>query len=514
MKNLNRVLYINLQSRPDRKEGFLRELAQWLPESVTVERIEAATPDQINPGHVWYDFKNPITKQNPKAGEIACSMSHVIAWKRVVELNEPCIIFEDDARMLHPDESAILFHHITASLSTDSTESYGPEFVYLGRQALFGQMEYHHGTDFRIPLMSWLSHAYILTPEGATKLLNTPFQTAMFSVDDYLPAMLGVGLNIVNLEYQPFPKLRALAFDKQLFRQQVELSDGVDARLADSDIERSAELFPLNHKNALDFSYCVYTIGSERSKMGVLTKSAEKHQWNYLYNLFGLTMPEWQGGTMQGPGGAQKIIELHHALNTAKHADDDLILFVDAYDVLLYTDTKTFFQRWLDQFDYDKVTFACESLLWPRHDSPATKHLEGYSSVPASGYKFLNSGLFVGRFAAMRKVVKMAFDLVRSPGDDDQAIYQSLFWSNQDKMELDTKRCLFQCINDTFVDQQLFADGNFLVNQTTQRNPLILHGNGGLDAKERFEKIANTHFFFNDPQWVHKNTTLVYGPNA
>ena len=60
---------------------------------------------KMKPNPYWRDTHNPklITW-----GEVACFEGHVNAWRRAVELNKPCVILEDDAKIIRDLPSAYL----------------------------------------------------------------------------------------------------------------------------------------------------------------------------------------------------------------------------------------------------------------------------------------------------------------------------------------------------------------------------------------------------------------------
>lgn len=86
------VLIINMASATDRM-GFMA--AQMAHFGFDWERIEAITPDTLQPpadDPVWHRWQRPL-----RVTEMALCASHMAAWARVLELDAPCLILEDDA---------------------------------------------------------------------------------------------------------------------------------------------------------------------------------------------------------------------------------------------------------------------------------------------------------------------------------------------------------------------------------------------------------------------------------
>ncbi len=97
-----RVLIINMASATKRMRFMAAQMAhfgfQW-------EWIEAVTPDTLDPpadDPVWHRWQRPL-----RVTEMALCASHMKAWERVLELDAPCLILEDDA-LLASDLPAFL----------------------------------------------------------------------------------------------------------------------------------------------------------------------------------------------------------------------------------------------------------------------------------------------------------------------------------------------------------------------------------------------------------------------
>ncbi|RUT35023.1 glycosyltransferase family 25 protein [Arsenicitalea aurantiaca] len=88
------LYYINLKHRTDRRT-FME--AQFERLGLTVERIEAVTPADLTEAQIR-DNCLPYRRLGRAPAEVACSLSHIEAWRRFAASGrEVCVILEDDA---------------------------------------------------------------------------------------------------------------------------------------------------------------------------------------------------------------------------------------------------------------------------------------------------------------------------------------------------------------------------------------------------------------------------------
>ena len=118
---------------------------------------------------------------------------------------------------------------------------------------------------------------------------------------------------------------------------------------------------------------------------------------------------EWKGGDMSKPGGGFKINLLKEELANHKDNKNLIIMFTDSYDVLLLAGKKEILKKF-KSFEA-KVVFGAEDFCWP--DSSLK---EKYPKVEA-GYRFLNSGGFIGYAADLYNIVS---EKPVADTDDDQ----------------------------------------------------------------------------------------------
>ncbi|MFZ2144519.1 MAG: glycosyltransferase family 25 protein, partial [Xanthobacteraceae bacterium] len=104
--------------------------------------------------------------------EMAVAQSHLNAWKRVANDGVTTLVVEDDAQFLHDFESRLA--RICAELPDIGASEPTFDLLYLSYRSAESGMEritYSESLFRPIRGLWWLS-GYVLTPRGATKLLD------------------------------------------------------------------------------------------------------------------------------------------------------------------------------------------------------------------------------------------------------------------------------------------------------------------------------------------------------
>ena len=133
-----------------------------------------AAYDKWNLGEdTWNDW----WKRDVIPGEIGCMSSHIHVWERIVaEGLERTLILEDDflgnGEMGTLDEPPVDF-----------------DVAYLGRWKIAKKAEEESiGGSWVKPVASYCTHAYVVTLEGAKKLLNYKIKQNLIPADEFLAA--------------------------------------------------------------------------------------------------------------------------------------------------------------------------------------------------------------------------------------------------------------------------------------------------------------------------------------
>ena len=154
----------------------------------------------------WYD---EIKKRKMTVSEIGCALSHYKIWETIVTNKiKQTLILEDDV---------VFLENFNEEYKNIQNIPFNYDICFLGRNKL--NMIYNLGEEFEIndslviPKYSYNTQSYILTYEGACKLINTNFINHLLPVDEFLPIMYDNDYPHVNYKkyFQKFKRIRAIA---------------------------------------------------------------------------------------------------------------------------------------------------------------------------------------------------------------------------------------------------------------------------------------------------------------
>ncbi|KAI6647973.1 Procollagen-lysine,2-oxoglutarate 5-dioxygenase 3 [Oopsacas minuta] len=211
-----------------------------------------------------------------------------------------------------------------------------------------------------------------------------------------------------------------------------------------------------------------------------LRRSAEVYDLDLTVTGLGI---EWQGGDVaRFAGGGHKVNILKEKLEEWRDEPNTVIMFTDAYDVILTANAETILKKFLE-FEC-KLVFAAEPFLWP------DLGLERYYPQTRLGYKYLNSGGFIGYAQDVWNIVN---DKPIGNDEDDQLFYSVIYVDKREQydMRLDHRSHIFQNLNGAFGDVELeFRDNDtVLLNKLYQTYPAMVHGNGA--SKNNLNNLGN-----------------------
>jgi hypothetical protein len=164
--------------------------------------------------------------------------------------------------------------------------------------------------------------------------------------------------------------------------------------------------------------------------------------------------------------------KINEAYKFCKNTDYDLILFVDAHDVIFTGSIDGLYKLNYSRRD---CVFSSEKACWPDSnlaDTYPTKEL----STP---WKYLNSGSYLfktKRFVDVYEANPPSLDC------DDQRYFTSLYLEGKMDCTLDTSCRVFQSV--AFESEGDFTITDKLKNNITGSYPLVLHGNGRTDMEK------------------------------
>lgn len=116
-------------------------------------------------------------------GEIGCAISHINVWADIVKNDHKrVLILEEDFKPLK----------VLSELTEDELSKTDWDLCYLGRNKVGKKSKEESISENLLkPAASYNSHAYLLTSQGAEKLLNGGIQENIIPVDEYLTCMFG-----------------------------------------------------------------------------------------------------------------------------------------------------------------------------------------------------------------------------------------------------------------------------------------------------------------------------------
>ncbi|XP_043940389.1 procollagen galactosyltransferase 1 isoform X2 [Protopterus annectens] len=213
------VFMINLKRRTDRRERMLQtfyqqEIACKIVDAVdgralNSSQIEAMGIDML-PGYEDPYHGRPVTR-----GELGCFLSHYIIWKEIVDRGlKKSVVFEDDLRF------EIFFKRRLMSLIHEvEEEQLDWDLIYIGRKRM--QLEHPEKAvpDVRNLVeadYSYWTLGYVISLQGAQKLLDVQPLSKILPVDEFLPIMFNKHPKSEYMKYFENRNLKAFSAEPLL----------------------------------------------------------------------------------------------------------------------------------------------------------------------------------------------------------------------------------------------------------------------------------------------------------
>jgi len=407
------IIIINLERRPDKYRRLMQRIdLLGIEDVVNIIRLDAVdgqkiTKEEMDKENVdvlpW--FFDPNTGRGMTMGEIGCSLSHYYSWKEILENEkiERALIIEDDA--VFSDDFVEVCQRIVGD-----TKDIDWDLFYLGRKRMFGLTDDPVNDYIVKPKFSYWCLAYVVTKEGAKKLVNSNFKERLIPADEFVPIMVDTPnprmSNIVDV-YEKNDKLKPLALVNDVVNPE-------NNAFMDSETEKTKVFYNNEpYKDEFD-SFIVVTVATERNEaLERFVKSC--NYYRIPHKILGLG-DDWKSGKAENgvllePGGAQKIIYLRDEMRTWDKLEDTIVMFTDSYDVVFNSPPSDILNRFRS---FKKgVVFSAEKTCWPDPERAGD-----YPDAPTD-YKFLNSGGIIG-------YADKVFELINEDipiEEDDQRFY-------------------------------------------------------------------------------------------
>ena len=436
-------VYLNL----DRCISKNTDMIKKFPKAMRISAVDGRkeTPESIMPFKANTSWRDPSSGRRLTQGEIGCALSHIKAWKICVILNEPLIVLEDDVEVLD-------------SIYQELVKKYSYyDFLYLGYKDMQGECEaINH--ELKLPKFTYWMCSYYITPKVAQTLIDYYLNNSIIPTDEAAPAILNIHRDPSLNQDHGF---KVASFITPLMKP-------FDGAFDVSETEKS----PLWN----DFSFKIVSCGTDETKM---EKNLSSIDVNIGKNVV------WRGGTMEGPGGGQKINLMKNYLSSL--SENDIVMFIDGYDTFLAADREEIVNRYLG-FDAD-IVFSAEKTCWP---DPSLADLHPPSHTEC---RYLNSGTYIGTVKALRALF---FDTIEDH-EDDQLYIQKQFLSGRHNIVLDVESYIFFCL--AKAEKDVLVKSNYIINTASNCTTCVIHGNGGNQTKEFFDNLYR--------KWVNLNVVAL-----
>ena len=457
--------YINL----DRCDWKREHMNNMFPNSTRIVAIDGKqeTTESILPYVADREWRDPNWNRRLTKGEIGCILSHIKAWKFVVKTNKPAIILEDDVVIVDPDYN---------SKAEQQLEDY--DFVYLSKRPISGKRTQINEV-LETPGFAYWACAYALKPKVAAALIEYFSNNPLIPTDEIIPMAIGTHRDPIVQDLWKTDTFSCISFIDDIITPKEGAYDETETETPESIWK--------------DYNFTIITAGDNLEKVKPLIESTEHPIKNIGEGVV------WKGGTMEGPGGGQKINMMKEELKN--HHDHDIIMFVDGFDCFINASIDTILERY---FSFKKeMVFSAEENCWPDNTIAPLFPETG-------GYKYLNSGTFIGTV----KHLKRLFTKDIQDHADDQLYVQLEYLDDEAEhdMVLDYESYIFFCLAG-IEDKIAINDFKQLVNTETNCTSCVLHGNGGEYTKEVYwnfvDQMTQNNPIFYIPKYMKKDVEYI-----
>ncbi len=214
----------------------------------------------------------------------------------------------------------------------------------------------------------------------------------------------------------------------------------------------------------------ICTVASQETK-GLMQLKDSCRRYNVSVDILGFGMPY--------RGNCEKLLHVQQYLETLP--DNDVVLFVDGYDVLFQSTSENILNLFLEM----NVPFviSVEKYCWPdSHLAP------DYPKSPTS-FKYINSGSYIGYVGHMKQIFS-ELEILRLYGSD-QGVFTRHFFKAPEKYTFDYYCKLFLPLAGVIPGELIIDRQTKLVRcKSTKTTPCIIHGCGG--GRGLYQQIYNT----------------------
>ncbi|XP_047445432.1 procollagen galactosyltransferase 2 [Mugil cephalus] len=213
------VFLINLKRRSDRRERMQRSLVVLGINATLTEAVDGKALNSSQLQSMGIDmlpgYKDPYSGRVLTRGEVGCFLSHYNIWRQAVEQElQQVLVLEDDVRFepgFHGRVVAVMDDVVRAGLDWD--------LIYVGRKRLQvkePELWVKGVRNLVHPDYSYWTLGYVLSLNGAKKLLQANPLNKMLPVDEFLPVMFNKHPNDEYMQYFEQRDLKAFSVEPLL----------------------------------------------------------------------------------------------------------------------------------------------------------------------------------------------------------------------------------------------------------------------------------------------------------
>jgi len=191
--------------------------------------------------------------------------------------------------------------------------------------------------------------------------------------------------------------------------------------------------------------------------------------------ILGIGSANYQGPHLPFPNLLEKIKFLYTELVESDLADDDVVMFVDAFDVIFLKNKEIILERFLEA--NVPIIFGAENYFYLGWGANI-KRL--YPPSPTS-FRYLNSGCMIGYVSRMREILKWVLDHPEKSNKqlNDQVSFTIYYLLHPGEITLDHyNRFVLNSFNVKKEALLVDEEKKEVFVRETNGNPCVLHGNG------------------------------------
>ena len=221
-----------------------------------------------------------------------------------------------------------------------------------------------------------------------------------------------------------------------------------------------------------DADILFYTYGTDYDNINTLIKSCKENNVNMNVDGIG---SKWNGNK-------DKPTNFINFLNECR--DDQIVMFVDAYDVILFDNIENIINKFLE---FNKpLVFSAEIYCWP--DNDIAKYYP--EETKNEKFRYVNSGTYMGYAKELKEMLntfkEKNYNCDTYPdkinyNSDDQRCLTYYYLNNINKIALDHKQKIWSLCAGTNKEDYDIIKYSYLYNKITNEKSSILHTNSSLE---------------------------------